>query len=74
MLWSYIALYLGNTAVGEQYEQHSYVLLGCIVDWEIFTLKKVYVKIFIVLNFCSLFDPWNFMVDGYNIDEHLESS
>lgn len=35
-----MALYLGNTAVEEQYEQHSYVLMGCIVDREIFTWKK----------------------------------
>ena len=59
---------------------HYLLCLRCVkyssstVDREIFTLKIIHVKIFMVVNFCSLFDLRNFLtVVGYNADECLES-
>ena len=56
---------------------HYLLCLRCVkyssstVDREIFTLKIIHVKIFMVVNFCSSFD---LRVVGYNVDECLESS
>ena len=45
------------------------------IDREIFTLKIICIKIFVVLYFRGFIQSVNFFkVDGYNMDKHLERS
>ena len=62
----------------ESFSQYtnSHSSLGYTVDWEIFTLKIIRVKTFRVNKFLQFHSIRKIflMVNGYNMDKHLESS
>ena len=70
----YSRLYICTQACGQEYTLGTpYVHT---IDWEIFTIKIICIKIFRGVKFLWFRSIGkNFLkVDGYNMDEHLESS